>query len=207
MLRPLCVAVASLLLASCGGHERYAVPAAQASSQLAGLGTSPALSPMPAALSGVRVHFENLPDGNGVQWAFRNDDGEKLGSIVAKVEPDGESQSKVTVRYVEPGAPITSHTGKRYQTQLKDQIRQLLAEAVDSTLDGRPFDMEVRQQVELATLKEGFGGAIEEASRRMDQYSTPSPDERYSYDTGRQSSPPPQPSDASKPATDLSRFR
>ena len=205
MTRKIVIAAAALLLAACGG-EKYAVPAAEATSMLAGLGTSPAITPMPAALSDVQVSFESLPGGNAVHWMFTLK-GEDLGKIVATVEPDGEAGSTVAVGYVDPIMPVTSKTGSQYSAQIKGSVRQLLVEAVDSTLDRRPFDMALREQIDNAitiamvgTMFQGASDGMNEAMARQDK-----------VDRERDSQPDysieqPTTRDASQPTSDLRRF-
>jgi hypothetical protein len=194
----------ALLLSSCGSEE-YSMPAADAVSTLASLGYSPVLATMPAALGNVQVSFESMPDGQSVQWSFRRgrDD---LGRIVATVEPTGDSSSKVAVNYVE-GSDRNGGTSGRIRKQLQVNVRPLFVEAVDSTLDRRPFDETVRAEVDAAlteamgpTLTSGIDASLEAEIERRDK-----------RDAGRSSRPAdrreaPSPAAAAKPTTDLSRF-
>jgi hypothetical protein len=196
---------AALFLASCGSEE-YPMPAAQATSMLASLGYSPALSTMPAALGKVQVSFESLPDGKSVQWSFQRgrDD---LGHIVATVEPSGETASRVKVDYVE-GEDHGGGTACRLRMQLKTNLKPLFAEAVDSTLDGRPFDEAVRTRVETAlndglgpTMFSGVDASLDEEVERRRQREPGGPSRRF--DGSRKSS---QSQSPTQPTTDLSRF-
>lgn len=203
-LRMTIAGAAALLLAACGSEE-YPMPAAQATSTLASLGYSPVLASMPAALGKIQVGFESMPDGQSVQWTFRRgrDD---LGKIVALVEPSGDSASKVKVDYVE-GEDHGGGTAGRIRKQLQVNLKPLFVEAVDSTLDGRPFDEAVRAKVDVA-LNEGLGPTMfsgvdasldAEVKRRSDREPN-GPGRRF--DGSRKSSP----QGAAQPTSDLSRF-
>ena len=146
------IILAALLIASCGS-DSYPMPAAQATSMLSSLGYSPTLSTMPNAIGKMQVGFETMPDGKSVQWSFRRgrDD---LGYIVATVEPSGDTASTVTVAYAE-GKDHGGGSAGRIRMQLKSNLKPLFVEAIDSTLDGRPFDEAVRAKVETA-LNDGL---------------------------------------------------
>ena len=202
----LAVIAAALLLAACGGAEKYPVPAAEATSLLAGLGHSPAISPMPAALMDVDVGFESLPGGTAVRWSFTKD-GDELGKIVATVEGDGAAASKVTVAYVDATTPAATPTIGKYRAQIEGGVRRLLVEAVDSTLDRRPFDMAFRAQVDSGITTAMVGTMFQEASDGMDKAMA----RQDRMDRERDSQPDyaieqPQPQAASQPSTDLRRF-
>lgn len=172
---------------------------------LASLGYSPALATMPAALGKVQVSFESMPDGKSVQWSFRRgrDD---LGRIVATVEPSGDASSKVAVDYVE-GSDRNGGTSGRIRKQLQTNLKPLFVEAVDSTLDGRPFDEAVRAKVDAAlteamgpTMTSGIDQSLEAEVERREQRDA----DRASRPASRREAPSPQ--SATKPTTDLSRF-
>lgn len=201
------VAAASLFLSACGGGgTKYPVPAAEATAMLAGLGTSPAVAPMPAALPDVEVVFESLPGGTSVQWAFTRQ-GEDLGKILATVAPDGDAASKVTIDYVDAVGPIATPVTTKYRDQIKGNVRQLVGEAVDSTLDRRPFDMALRKQVDdnitvamIGPVFQDIGSKIREADAKqakLDRERAEEPD--YIIE-------PANPRGASAPTTDLRRF-
>jgi len=198
------VGAAALLLSSCGSEE-YPMPATQATSMLASLGYSPVLATMPAALGKVQVGFETMPDGQSVQWSFRQGRHD-LGLIVATVTPNGETASTVKVAYAE-GSDHGGGTAGRIRQQIKINLRPLFVEAVDSTLEGRPFDEAVRANVEAA-LGEGLGPTMfsgvdssldAEVERRRER--EPNGPHRP-FDGSRKSSP----QGPTQPSTDLSRF-
>lgn len=203
-VRMMIVGAVALLLAGCGSEE-YPMPASKAASLLASVGYSPALSTMPAPLAKVQVSFESMPDGQSVQWSFRRgrDD---LGRIVATVEPSGEAASAVKVDYVE-GEDHGGGTAGRLRMQLKTNLRPLFVEAVDSTLDGRPFDEAVRAKVETAlndglgpTMFSGVDASLDEEVKRHRNREPNGPSRRF--DGSRKSSP----QGPAQPTTDLSRF-
>ena len=202
MLRSLLLGATALLLVGCGGGEEYPVPAGQAASMLAGLSYSPAIAPMPVALQDVSVSFESLPGGNAVQWSFTKN-GDDLGRIVATVEKSGEAASEVTVDYVEGNASDKGNYGQ-IRDQLRGGVQQLLIEAVDSTLDGRQFNMALRDQVDSNITIAMMGSMMVSASDAMDKAA-----KKGSTGSRRTYGPKPVSSDPSgkaAPTTDLSRF-
>lgn len=204
-VRMMFLGAAALLLAGCGGEE-YPVPAGEAASLLAGLGHTPAVSPMPVALEEVKVSFESLPGGNAVQWAFTHD-GDELGQIVAMVEPSGEAASKVTVDYVEGSAPDGKLNNGKFRAQLKGGVKQLVVEAIDATLERRPFNTALRSQVDASITAALMGAVIDKTysginaalakQDRLDKERANAPN--YVHER-------PVPQDASKPTSDLSKF-
>lgn len=202
MLRSLLLGATALLLVGCGGGEEYPVPAGQAASMLAGLSYSPAIAPMPVALQDVSVSFESLPGGNAVQWSFTKN-GDDLGRIVATVEKSGKAASEVTVDYVEGTASDKGDYGQ-IRDQLRGGVQQLLIEAIDSTLDGRQFDMALRDQVDSNITIAMMGSMMVSASDAMDKAA-----KKGSTGSRRTYGPKPVSSDPSgkaAPTTDLSRF-
>ena len=202
MLRSLLLGATALLLVGCGGGEEYPVPAGQAASMLAGLSYSPAIAPMPVALQDVSVSFESLPGGNAVQWSFTKN-GDDLGRIIATVEKSGEAASEVTVDYVE-GTASDKGDNAQIRAQLRGGVQQLLIEAVDSTLDGRQFDMALRDQVDSNITIAMMGSMMVSASDAMDKAA-----KKGSTGSRRTYGPKPVSSDPSgkaAPTTDLSRF-
>lgn len=202
MLRSMLLGATALLLVGCGGGEEYPVPAGQAASMLAGLSYSPAIAPMPVALQDVSVSFESLPGGNAVQWSFTKN-GDDLGRIVATVEKSGEAASEVTVDYVEGNASDKGNYGQ-IRDQLRGGVQQLLIEAVDSTLDGRQFNMALRDQVDSNITIAMMGSMMVSASDAMDKAA-----KKGSTGSRRTYGPKPVSSDPSgkaAPTTDLSKF-
>lgn len=203
MLRSMLLGATALLLVGCGGGEEYPVPAGQAASLLAGLSYSPAIAPMPVALRDVSVSFESLPGGNAVQWSFTKD-GDDLGKIVATIEKSGEAASEVTVDYVDGAASDDKRGNAQIRAQLRGGVQQLLIEAVDSTLDGRQFDMALRDQVDSNITIAMMGSMMVSASDAMDKAA-----KKGSTGSRRTYGPKPVSSDPSgkaAPTTDLSRF-
>lgn len=213
--RPTVAAALALLLSACGAEESYAIPAAEATTMLAGLGTSPAISPMPAPLNQVTTRFEALPDGQSVQWAFIGNEGQDLGRILATVKPSGEQASKVSVHYVKGSAPGGRWMTDQVRAEIEKHMPRLLTEAVDSTLEGRAFDMALRGEVEeaikaglTATMFQGIHSEMKKSIEESDAKSRVWDAERKA----RASRPVPvrelpPPSRASQPTTDLSKFR
>ncbi len=165
-MRLIMVGAAALLLSGCGGEE-YPVPASQAYTTLAGVGTPEGLYPLPGGLTDVAVRFEALPTENSVQWLFSHD-GDDLARIVAKVAPSGDNASNVSVEYVEGSAPDEKWRNGQVRN-LQTAVQQLVVEAVDSKLDGRPFDMALRANVNATTSAMSAGSMMKDANSAMDK--------------------------------------
>jgi hypothetical protein len=164
-MRVLTIVAAALSLAACGG-EQYPVPASQAYDSLSALGTPPGLYPLPGPMEKVDVRFEPVPGETSVQWLFSHD-GDDLGRIVATVSPNGGKASAVSIDYVEGAAPDGNWHNKEARKQLKSSVHELVAEAVDSSLDNRAFDMAVRDKAEIAITSSMIGGVMADVSQRM----------------------------------------
>ena len=202
MTRKIAIAAAALLLAACGGAEKYEIPVGEAASMLAGMAQTPAIAPMPAMLREVNVAFEALPGGRSVQWLFYLK-GNELGKIVATVEPDGDSASMLNLDYVDGAAP-ESRLNSDVRSQLRGNVRQLLLEAVDSSLERRPFNMALREQIEANITSAMVGSAFQGVSDKLDAEIAAG--EWDSDAAPADGAPQPDPKDAAKPTTDLSRF-
>ena len=200
--RKIAIATTALLLAACGGAEEYEISVGEAASMLAGMAHSPAIAPMPAMLREVNVAFETLPGGRSVQWIFYLK-GNELGKIVATVEPDGDSASMLNLDYVDGAAPV-SRLNSDVRSQLSGNLRQLLLEAVDSSLERRPFNMALREQIEANITSAMVGSAFQGVSDKLDAEIAAG---KWDSDAAPASdAPQPDPKDATQPATDLSRF-
>lgn len=157
---------------------------------------------MPAMLREVNVAFESLPGGRSVQWIFFLK-GNELGKLVATVEPDGESASTLQLDYVEGAAPA-SRLNSDVRSQLKGNVRQLLLESIDSTLERRPFNMALRGQIEANITSAMVGSAFQGVSDKLDAEIAAG---KWNSDSApADDSPQPNPNDAVQPSTDLSRF-
>lgn len=214
MFRVFLLGGVSILISACQAGEEYPMPAAQATSLLATLAHNPAVSPMPAPLNAVTNRFESSSDGS-VQWAFIGNEGQDLGRIVATVAPSGAQSSRVSVHYVKGTAPGGRWMTDQVRAEIERHMPRLLTEAVDSTLDRRPFDMAIREQVEEA-IRAGLIGTMFQGIHSELKKSIDEADVKRDWDDAerkeRANRPvpvrqAPQPSEASKPATDLSQFR
>lgn len=166
-MRLIILGAAALLLGACGG-EKYPVPASQAYTTLAGVGTPEGLYPLPGGLHDVAVRFEALPTDNAVQWLFSHD-GDDLARIVARVEPAGDNASNVSIEYVEGSAPDGNWRNREVRGLIRNAVQQLVVEAVDSKLDNRPFDMALRASINATTTAMSAGSMMKDANSAMDK--------------------------------------
>jgi hypothetical protein len=198
MLKKIMLATAALCLTACGG-EKYPVPATEAYATLSSVGTPTGVSPLPAAFSGVSVSFDSLPSDSQVRWRFSHN-GSDIGAIVAKVDPSGDKASVVSLSYVDGTAPDGEWNNKQVRTMIKTGMKPLIAEAIDSRFDGRPFDMELYRQINLTLVQTNIGGMMKDASSAMDEAVAKQKEER-AQSAARGNNP----YDATKPSVDLSK--
>lgn len=199
-MRLMILGAAALLLGGCGG-ETYPVPASQAYTTLAGVGTPEGLYPLPGGLYDVAVRFESLPTENSVQWLFTHE-GDDLARIVAKVEPSGDKASNVTVEYVEGSAPDSKWRNGEVRKLLQTAVQQLVVEAVDSKLDNRPFDMALRANINATTTAMSAGSMMKDANSAMDK----AMEEQEQRDRERQAEADANPHSKTQPTMDLSKY-
>jgi hypothetical protein len=167
-MRKIIVCIAALLLSACGG-ETYQMAPIEAFNGLSSIGTTPGMSPLPGGLSPVQASFESVPGDNLVRWSFTHE-GDDIGQIIAKVEPDGASASKVTVYYADGAASDDHWRNGDARRLIKQQIQRLVVEAVDSKLKSRPFDETLKKDVAMQVTTSSLGAMMNDASAAMDEY-------------------------------------
>jgi hypothetical protein len=200
MRRLMVMGLAALLLSGCGG-EVYPVQPTEAFIKLSGIGTPQGLSSLPGGLSPVSVHFESVPADNSVQWLFTHE-GDDIGRIVAKVTPDGDNSSNVTIAYADGTAPGDKWRNAQARRLIQTHIQRLVTEAVDSTMESRPFDEAVRHDVTMQVTTASIGSIMNDVSASMDQEIA----RRKEAKQAAQSAAAANPYAASKPTTDLSKY-
>jgi hypothetical protein len=200
--------LAALLLASCGGGgEVYPVSSKQAYLELSSIGTPSAMDPLPGGLSPVSVTFEAIPGENSVQWSFTHE-GDDIGRIVATVTPDGTASSNVTVAYVNGTAPDGNWRNAQARQLIEKQVQKLVLEAVDSTLENRSFDDNLRKQVALDVATSSVGGMLSDISSSANEVAAAEKEREQEQESASSVSSDVtiSPDDATKPTTDLSKF-
>ena len=98
--QPCAACGASALLLAAAAGRRLSGPASEAFVLLSSVGTPTGLYPLPVGVHEVAVNFQPLPADNSVKWQFTHQ-GDDLASIVARVEPNGDKWSTVSLDYVE----------------------------------------------------------------------------------------------------------
>ena len=199
-MRMIALGAAALLLAGCGGEE-YPVPASQAYSTLAGVGTPTGLYPMPVGLEDVAVWFESLPSQNAVQWHFSHE-GDDLARIIAKVEPNGDNASNVSLQYVEGSAPDDNWRNGKVRRLIRNEVQKLVVEAVDSKMENRSFDMALRANVSAATAAASVGSMMKDVSKSMDE----EVERRAQRERESETRAATNPGNATKPSMDLTKY-
>jgi hypothetical protein len=193
----------ALLLSACGG-ETYQVAPVEAFSSLSSIGTTPGMDPLPGGLYPVHATFESVPGDNAVRWSFTHE-GEEIGQIIAKVDPEGANASKVTVYYVNGTAPDDHWRNGAARRLIEQQIERLVVEAVDAKLKNRPFDEGLKQDVAMQVTASSLGALMEDASSAMDEAAKKSREYEQEAEVRRaQSQAAREASQVGKPTLDLS---
>jgi hypothetical protein len=201
-MRGLMIGLAALLLSGCGGSsEVYPIPAGDAFRTLSSIGRPSGMNPLPGGLTPVSVRFEALPGDNLVQWLFTHD-GDDIGRIVAKVEPKDDTSSNVTVNYVQGAAPDEHWRNGQARRLIQQEIHRLAVEAVDSKLENRPFDQNLRMDVIKSVTMNSIGSVMNDVSSSMDKMIK----ERKEREAASENAGSSNPYTATKPSMDLSKF-
>jgi hypothetical protein len=199
-MRLIVLGAAALLLSGCGGEE-YPVPAGEAFTTLSGVGTPDELYPLPGGLYEVGLRFESVPADNSVQWHFSHE-GDDLARLVAKVEPNGDTASKVSVNYVEGTAPDENWRNGQARKLIQTAVQQLVVEAIDSKLEKRPFDKQLLGNVRATTAAMSVGGMMQDASASLDKHIAEEKQSRKEAQARAEANPYAK----TKPSMDLSKF-
>ena len=200
-MRALFLGLSALLLSACDSEETYQVAPIEAFTALSGIGTPTGMSPLPGGLSPVSINVETVPADSSVQWLFSHD-GDDLARIVARVTPDGDTASTVTVKYVEGGAPGEKWRNDQARRLIRDQVQRLVVEAVDSTLERRPYDEALRNDVRHQVTIASMGSIMNDVSASMDEEIK----RRKERDEASKNRALSNPHSATKPTTDLSKY-
>jgi hypothetical protein len=134
---------------------------------LSAIGTPTVLSPLPGALEPVTVGFDAQPADNKVEWKFYHE-GDDLATIVATVTPNGDSKSTVELAYVEGTAPDDRWRNGQARRMIRSDVYRLVAEAVDSTLEGRPYDLAISQDVAASAMMKSTGALFDDVDKSLD---------------------------------------
>jgi len=165
-MRKVIISMAALLLSACGGQD-YPMTASEAFNSLSSIGTTPGMDSLPGGLNPINASFESIPGDNAVVWKFTHD-GEDIGRIIAKVDPNG-STSTVNVYYVDGTAPGDHWRNDAARRLIKGQIQRLAVEAVDAKLTNRPFNQDLKRDVDMQVTMASVGSIMEDASKSMDE--------------------------------------
>ena len=164
-MRNIIIGIAALLLSACGA-KTYQVAASEAYESISSLG-SHTLEPLPGGLAPVDVSFESSPADNAVQWKFSHES-DDIATIVAKIDPKGETTSDVTVYYSEGTAPSGNWRNSEARALIKGQIMRLVSDAVDARIMKRPIDQELKKEVAMQVTMSSIGSVMTDVSASMD---------------------------------------
>lgn len=200
-MRLILLGASALLLAGCNGEE-YPVPASEAFATLSSVGKPAGLYPLPIGVHEVSVAFESIPSESSVKWKFRHA-GDDLATIIARVDPNGDAASNVSYSFVEGTAPADKWRNGPVRNLLRNYVQQLVVEAVDSRFEHRPFNPELRASVTASTASASVSAMMKDVSASMDAHIA----KQAQYERESEAQSAMNPRNATKPMTDLSKFR
>ncbi|GAA3999083.1 hypothetical protein GCM10022211_06220 [Sphingomonas humi] len=152
------------MLSACGG-EKYEVPVTTAYQTLTSVGTPTALAPITGAM-GVVSNFQATPDDSRVEWKFTKE-GKDVGRIIAKATASGDAASKIQLWY-EEGSAADEGAISKARPLVRDKLKRVLWEAVDSRMDNRPADAALVQQIQIEVTASYAGEMMKQANSGFD---------------------------------------
>lgn len=154
------------LLSACGG-ETYDVPLSTAYSTLSSIGTPSVVSSLNSAMGGIGVNFQSIPADNRVEWVF-GQDGKEIARVIAQAEADGDQASKVQMWYVEGSAADEGRIAK-VRPLIRDKVKRILVDAVDSRFENRPMDDKLANQMQREVMMASAGDMMKDVHASMDE--------------------------------------
>ena len=168
MRRPIllpALAAMTLALAGCGGSkEDYAVPVGDAWSKVSSSAYAAAAFGVPVGLLGadVRATFESFPGERTGYWKFSRK-GKELGRLNVAVEGDPES-STVSYSYTRGDVAAADQQAEKLVRQYAEP---LIVEAIDSTIEGRARDEQLRRNADAQTTTAMMGQLFNDVDKSM----------------------------------------
>ena len=189
---------AALSLSACTeSSETYAVPVTDAWSKLASAGMGAESFAVPSGLLGadVRARFETIPTDSTGYWKFTRN-GKELGRVNVAVEGDQESS---TISYSYTAGEI-SEEDEKAERMIRQYSQPLIVEAVDARFEDRERDSLMKSQADAHTAMAMSGQMMKDVHASMEEHIKKSKErEAASANAGSRY-------DATRPATDLSKF-
>ena len=160
-------ALATLSLAGCGGSsEEYPLGASAAWSKVSGAGYAAAGFGLPSGLLGadVRASFESFPGERTGYWKFTRK-GQELGRLNVTVDGD-EASSTVSYGYDRGDVGKADEQAERL---LRQYAQPLIVEAIDSTIENRARDEQLKRHADAQTMTAMMGQLFNDVDKSMNE--------------------------------------
>ena len=161
------LAACALALAGCGGSsEEYPVGASAAWSKVSGAGYAAAGYGLPSGLLGadVRASFESFPGERTGYWKFTRK-GQELGRLNVVVEGD-EASSTVSYSYDQGDVAKADEQAERL---LRQYAQPLIVEAIDSTIENRARDAQMKRHADAQTSTAMIGQMMKDVDSSLNE--------------------------------------
>lgn len=161
------LSVVALALAGCGGaSETYQVPVSDSWSKVSGAAYAAAAFGVPVGLLGadVRASFESFPGERIGYWKFTRA-GKELARLNVAVEGD-EQSSSVSYSYAKGDVAAADEQAEKL---VRQYAQPLIVEAVDSTIEERPRDEQLRRHADAQTTTAMMGQLFNDVDKSMNQ--------------------------------------
>ena len=159
------LAALALSLAGCGGaKETYQAPVSETWSKVSSSAYAAAAFGVPVGLLGadVRASFESFPGERTGYWKFSRK-GKELGRLNVAVEGDAES-STVSYNYASGDVAAADQKAEKLVRQFG---QPLIVEAIDSTIEGRARDDQLRRQADAQSTTAMMGQLFNDVDKSM----------------------------------------
>ena len=161
------LSIFALTLAGCGGaKESYEVPVSDAWAKVSGAAYAAASFGVPVGLQGadVRASFESFPGERTGYWKFSRK-GKELGRLNLVVDGDVESSS---LSYSYATGDVAAED-ERAEKLVRQYAQPLIVEAIDSTIEGRARDEQLRRHADAQTTTAMMGQFFNDVDKSMNE--------------------------------------
>lgn len=166
-MRTAILSLAALALVGCGGtSETYQVPVSDSWSKVSSSAYAAAGFGVPVGLLGadVRASFESFPGERTGYWKFTRA-GKELARLNVAVEGDAESSS-VSYSYAKGDVAAADEQAEKL---VRQYAQPLIVEAIDSTIEGRPRDEQLRRHADAQTTTAMMGQLFNDVDKSMNE--------------------------------------
>lgn len=161
------LAAVTLSLAGCGGvEESYEVPVSDAWAKVSSTAYGAASFGVPVGLAGadVRASFESFPGERTGYWKFSRK-GKELGRLNVAVDGDTAS-STVSYNYARGDVAAADQQAEKL---VRQYAQPLIVEAIDSTIEGRARDEQMKRQADAQSTTAMMGQLFNDVDKSMNE--------------------------------------